>query len=936
VAGCLFVFLVAMVPAGQETPQPVPEKKPKATVDTQNQPLPAGALARLGSTGLRHASDVTYVAFGADGETLLTAGEDNTIRLWDLATCKELRRFARPKPVPPKQLGKGDKPVAKEVDADQLMLMLGGGRSDGFRVALSTDGKTLAVANGNVIQFWEAETGKELRKVEGAPGGLAGLLFSPDGKTLAGRTFNGGLFLWAVNSGKVLHQIKPAQRRNRDGVLFLELGGGDTNAPGMAFTPDSKLLVAAATDYNKEQQPLLSVKFWDIATGKESRGFKAPDGINVSTVALSPDGKVLAYGGGGVVRLCEADSGKEIRQLKTGGGIRTLVFFPDGKVLVVRSRNQQVRFFSAQTGREIEQLSEAEPPPQTGGDFIFIANGFSGPESRTLAISQDGKQIASAAGSTVRIWETATGKERMLTEGHWRSPSAIKISNDGKTVVSWGYDRVIRRWEATTGKSLGSFPAPTGTTLAVFSSDGKTAALANADRTIRLHETASGKELSRIKAHPSGIAALGFAPGDKVLASRGSGDNTIRLHDVARGAELKQIVMSTPRRGGGDGNTIILIGGGGRGSRGTGPGLAFSPDGKLIVAPFSGRGDRSNRLVFFDTSTGKELRKIEAGQPILSFAFSPDGRTFASENSDRTITLWEVASGKERGHFGTAAAAQAAPNAGMMVLDLDVAIDGIGRGFTEPAGPVGITFSPDGRALAVRGPDRAIHFWDINAGKEMSQLKGHTGHVETLAFASNGKTLASGGTDTTILLWDATAPLKNISRQRPIQLSLTEVRGLWDDLAGEDATKAYQSIRRLASANGQALPFMGERVKPAARVDPEKINGWIADLESEKFAVRKDAAANLIKVGEQALPPLQKVLASGPALETRKRVEELVDRLTGGTLTTEQLRMVRAVEVLEQMATPEAHRLLQTLADGAPGALPTREAQAALNRLTRD
>jgi hypothetical protein len=129
------------------------------------------------------------------------------------------------------------------------------------------------------------------------------------------------------------------------------------------------------------------------------------------------------------------------------------------------------------------------------------------------------------------------------------------------------------------------------------------------------------------------------------------------------------------------------------------------------------------------------------------------------------------------------------------------------------------------------------------------------------------------------------------------------------------------------------VPSLGERLKPAARVDPKKIDGWITDLESEKFAVREQAVANLLKVGEQAVPPLRKVLASAPPLETRKRAEELVDRLTGGTLTAEQLQVVRAVEALERMGTTEARRLLRTLADGAPGALTTREAQAALDRL---
>src|SRR5262249_14740072 len=115
----------------------------------------------------------------------------------------------------------------------------------------------------------------------------------------------------------------------------------------------------------------------------------------------------------------------------------------------------------------------------------------------------------------------------------------------------------------------------------------------------------------------------------------------------------------------------------------------------------------------------------------------------------------------------------------------------------------------------------------------------------------------------------------------------------------------------------------------------QKVEGWIADLESEKYAVRQEATGNLAKAGEQVVPALRKVLSSQPTIETRKRVEELLDKLTGGTLTAEQLRLVRAVETLERMGTPEARHLLQTLAQGAPGALPTRQAEATLERLQK-
>src|SRR5262245_45134508 len=94
-----------------------PQAPAKATTDPHGDPLPAGALARLGTTRLRHGADVTFVTFGPDGKTLITAGLDDTVRVWDLAERKEVRRFARPRPEAPKPPRKGDKPVPDEKDA---------------------------------------------------------------------------------------------------------------------------------------------------------------------------------------------------------------------------------------------------------------------------------------------------------------------------------------------------------------------------------------------------------------------------------------------------------------------------------------------------------------------------------------------------------------------------------------------------------------------------------------------------------------------------------------------------------------------------------------------------------------------------------------------------------------------------------------------------
>jgi WD40 repeat protein len=400
---------------------------------------------------MRHGAEVTFVAFGPGGKTLLTAGRDNTIRLWDLASGKELRRFAPPKPVPikgPEGKGKGKADQAEVV----MQLMAGGGNAGGnSRIAVTADGKTLAVGRGNVIQLYNVETGEALRQIQGQANEYNGLLFSQDGKSLAARGADSTFFLWTTATGKEIRQIKPPPRPQRDGIVLVFGGSGDANAPGMAFTSDGKTLVVAATDNTKEGETH-SVKFWEIATGKESNRIKASG--NVGVVAVAPDGQFVAYGIGNVLHLCEMKTGKEVRQIKTAGGrIVAASFTPDGKTLAIRGRNERVSLWETQTGKELHPLSDAQAIQRAGGGLLFVTPGFSAPETRALAISANGKQIASAAGSTVRVWETATGKELPLSDGHRKAPSIITLSKDGKTVVSWGGDRVVRRWEAATGKA---------------------------------------------------------------------------------------------------------------------------------------------------------------------------------------------------------------------------------------------------------------------------------------------------------------------------------------------------------------------------------------------------------------------------------------------------------------------------------------------------
>ena len=149
--------------------------------------------------------------------------------------------------------------------------------------------------------------------------------------------------------------------------------------------------------------------------------------------------------------------------------------------------------------------------------------------------------------------------------------------------------------------------------------------------------------------------------------------------------------------------------------------VAFSPDGKTLA---SGSQDKTVRLWDAATGSGERTLTGHTGM-VIAVAFSPDGKTLASGGTDGTVRLWDVASGTTR------------------------------RTLTGHVGAVGsVAFGPDGKTLASGGTDGTVRLWDVASGTTRRTLTGHTGTVYSVAFSPDGKTLASGGQDKTARLWD--------------------------------------------------------------------------------------------------------------------------------------------------------------------------------------
>jgi hypothetical protein len=267
--------------------------------------------------------------------------------------------------------------------------------------------------------------------------------------------------------------------------------------------------------------------------------------------------------------------------------------------------------------------------------------------------------------------------------------------------------------------------------------------------------------------------------------------------------------------------------------------------------------------------------------------------------------LWEVATGKERQRVR---------------LPCDKVAD--------------LAFAPDGRSLAVAAGDGTVMLWSLVEGKPLSRLTVGALNFSArraVVFSPDGRTLATVGDDTTILLWPVTLPAPSV---RP---AASRPDDLWAALGGADVGQAYRAMLELVGDPKVAVPALAVRVRPVATPDPQDVVELLRDLDDDEFAVRERATERLTRMREAVAPALREFLKSPPSTDSRRRAEGVLKGLKGLDgldLSADQLRSIRAVEVLERIGTREALGVLESLAKGAASARLTQEAGESVKRLT--
>jgi WD40 repeat protein len=783
-------------------------------------------------------------------------------------------------------------------------------------VCFSPDGKLLAAASSGrpgapysgAIALFDAGTGKQVRLIGGDIGQISCLAFSPDGKVLASGGNACEVQFWDVATGK------PSRR-----IEFQDCG----SIYALAFAPNGTQVLAAS--WKK------GVGIWDVASGRPQGSFTGHK-EEVNAVACSPDGKLVASGGAekriferelaiangekvATVRLWSSASREEVRQFTAPTwSVRSVGFSPDGKWVIAGCYGDVISVWDVAMGREVRRFAGRAPSIAVSPDGAMLAAGGAGEEGTqprtirlwelatgkeirclptlqddltSLAFSPDGRMlVAGSHPNVICLWDVATGKERFPAQSHQGTVHSLAFLPDGSlgTVSS---DTTVRFWEASTGKEIRRWPGGQGALwyLAV-SPDARLVATGGADRTVRVRESPTGKEWHRFADGIGWWQAACFSPDGQHLVT-GDQKGTIRVRAVGTPEILRTVR---------EGERCLQ----------TAP--VLSPDGKLLAACLNQRvrvDGYKYWLCVWETETGKKRVELEAWD-CSSLAFSPDSLTLAvgitdvsTGNYQHYIRLWDVVSGKEVGRLS---------------------------GY-QPR----LAFSPDGQTLASAERDAVIRLWEVRTGKERCQFRGHQGDIASLAWSPDGQRLASGSEDSTALVWDFACRSPE-ARTPKAPLPDGALAELWAKLAGDDAVAAYQAIGMLAAHPKQAVPFFKARL-PLGQ--PTQIGTLIANLDSDTFAVREQASAELARLGQLAGPALRKVLARRPSPEVQQRVDALVQGLEEKTWPPETMRSLRAIEVLEHARSSDARALLEKLAGGDPESRLTQEARAALARLAR-
>jgi WD40 repeat protein len=518
---------------------------------------PSGPLVR---TLVGHTGSVNAVALTTDEKRVVSASDDQTLRVWDLETGLTLRTLeghsdsVNGVAVTPDGRcavsasgGYGLRDRTLKVwglETGRVLHTLEGHTHWVFGVAVMPDGKQAVSASyDKTLKVWDLQTGCELRTLVGHSGGVVGVAVAEDGKRAVSASWDHTLRLWDLEAGCALRTLeghsdivcgvsvtadgRRAVSASEDKTLRVwDLDGARTTCTltghsgtvrGVAVTVDGKRAVSASWDH--------TLRVWDLETGCAVRTLEGHS-AKVNGVAVTADGtRVVSASSDNTLKVWDLKSGLLKAPEGHKGRVEGLAVTADGSRAVSASWDKTLRVWNLETGRALRTL-------KGHSEWVY-----------DVAVTADGKRAVSvSADKTIRVWDIETGRVLRTLEAH--SPflvNAVAVTANGKWAVSAGSDNTLKVWDLRTGRAVRTLVGHSEWVYDVaVTADGKRAVSASRDKTLRVWDLETGRAQRTLLGHAGSVNSVVMTAGGKRAVSASS-DGTLKMWDLKTGRNVQTL-----------------------------------------------------------------------------------------------------------------------------------------------------------------------------------------------------------------------------------------------------------------------------------------------------------------------------------------------------------------------------------------------------------